>query len=143
MSVEDLKKYGQMCLEDEALKAKAKTLGLDIDKHIAHGKELGLEFGAEDLKALGEETGFSEDELTEEQLEMVAGGVALATGVVLAGAALGALVGAVVGGVSVGGGVGAAVLALEEPRSGSKKHTTAVTLVRRVILCLIMAACKW
>ncbi len=86
MSVEDLKKYGQMCLKDEALKAKAKTLELDIEKHIAHGEDLGLEFGG-GLKALGEETGFSEDELTEEQLEMVAGGVALATGVILAGAA--------------------------------------------------------
>jgi predicted ribosomally synthesized peptide with nif11-like leader len=68
MSVEDLKKYGQMCIEDEDLKAKAKTMELDIDKHIAHGKELGLEFTVEDFKALGEETGFSEDELTEEQL---------------------------------------------------------------------------
>ena len=93
MSVEDLKKYGKMCAEDEALKTKAKTMELDIDKHIAHGKELGLEFGPEDFRALGEESGFSEDELTDEQLEMVAGGVALATGVVVAGMAIGALVG--------------------------------------------------
>ncbi len=113
MSVEDLKKYGQMCIEDEDLKAKAKTMGLDIDKHIAHGKELGLEFGAADFQTLGEESGFSEDELTEEQLEMVAGGVALATGVVLAGMAIGALVGG--GLVALGGGAAVAgfVLAIE------------------------------
>ena len=97
MSVEDLKKYGLMCIGDEDLKAKAETMGMDIEKHIAHGKELGLDFGSEDFQTLGEETGFSKDELTDEQLERIAGGAATATALGI-GLVVGAAVGAVAGG---------------------------------------------
>jgi hypothetical protein len=54
MSVENLKKYGQLCAENEEVRAHAKEIGLkDLEGHIAHGKSLGLEFSKEDFEALG------------------------------------------------------------------------------------------
>jgi predicted ribosomally synthesized peptide with nif11-like leader len=94
MSIEDFKKFGQMCADDETVRAKAKDIGMeDIDGLIAYGKTLGLEFTLADLRQLAEEAGLMEEELSEEQLEQVAGGVFSATvavvaGVVSAGAAV-------------------------------------------------------
>ncbi len=76
MSVEDLKKYGQLCNEKEEVRNQAKTIGLeDIGGQIAYAKELGLSFTQEDLVALAKEAGLEKcDELNEEDLEKVAGG---------------------------------------------------------------------
>jgi predicted ribosomally synthesized peptide with nif11-like leader len=97
MSVENLKKYGQLCAEDEKVRARAKEIGIDdVDGQIAYGKSLGLEFSREDFEALAREIGLEgKDELSEEDLKKVAGGVVtitLAAG--LATAAVGAAIGA-------------------------------------------------
>ena len=76
MSVENLKKYGKLCAEDEKVRSKAKEIGLqDLEGHIAYGKTLGLEFTKEDFEALGKEAGLDKkDELSEEDLKKVSGG---------------------------------------------------------------------
>jgi predicted ribosomally synthesized peptide with nif11-like leader len=104
MSVENFKKYGKRCAEDPKVRERAKKIGMgDIKGQIAYAKELGLEFTIDDMNALAQEAGISKAELSEEQLEQVAGGavtstaavvgavigvVAAATGVVSAGAAV-------------------------------------------------------
>lgn len=74
MSVADLKKLGQLCAEDEEVKAKVKELVTDEDDLIAYAAEHGLEITHGDLESLAEEVK-SSGQLTEEQLEQVAGGV--------------------------------------------------------------------
>jgi predicted ribosomally synthesized peptide with nif11-like leader len=106
MSVEDLKKFGQMCNEKEEVRTKAKAIGIDnIDAQIAYAKELGLHFTQEDLVALAKESGLAKsDELSEEDLEKVAGGVVTVTvGAVLGLAAACAV--AVAGAVGAGAAV--------------------------------------
>ena len=63
-----------------------KEIGLDnVDGWITYSKnELGLEFSKEDMQALAEEVG-PMDELSEEQLEQVAGGVVTSTVGIVAG----------------------------------------------------------
>jgi predicted ribosomally synthesized peptide with nif11-like leader len=102
MSVENLKKYGQLCAEDEKVRAKAKEIGLqDIDGQIAYGKSLALEFSREDFLALAKEAGIEgKNELTEEDLKKVAGGFFTITIAATAGAVL----------LAAGGGLGVAVL---------------------------------
>ena len=76
MSVENFKKFGQLCAEDEKIREKVKAIGVEnIDGWIAYSKnELGLEFNKDDMQALAAEIGPT-DELSEAQLEQVAGGV--------------------------------------------------------------------
>jgi predicted ribosomally synthesized peptide with nif11-like leader len=102
MSVENLKKYGKMCEDDEKIRAKAKEIGLqDLDGQIAYGKSLGLDFSKEDFEALAKEAGLEKkDELSEEDLKKVAGGfvavtagIALLVSAVVAGGAAGAAAG--------------------------------------------------
>jgi predicted ribosomally synthesized peptide with nif11-like leader len=90
MSVENLKKYGKLCTEDEKVRARAKEIGLqDVDGQIAYGKSLGLEFSREDLEALSKEVGIEKkEELAEEDLKKVAGGVITTTALVWAGIVL-------------------------------------------------------
>ena len=86
MSVENLKKYGQLCAENEEVRKKAKEIGIqDLEGQIAYGKTLGLEFSKEDFEALAKEDAEAlakeagldkKDGLSEEDLEKVAGGVA-------------------------------------------------------------------
>jgi predicted ribosomally synthesized peptide with nif11-like leader len=105
MSVEDLKKYGKMCAEDDKLRAEAKKIGIDnIDGQIAHAKSLGLDFSAEDLQALSKEMG-GEGELSEEDLEAVSGGFVTALAAAVVGAAAG-VVGAGAAVTSTTGGSG-------------------------------------
>jgi predicted ribosomally synthesized peptide with nif11-like leader len=98
MSVADLKKYGQMCQEDLTVRQRAKEIGLtNLDGQIAYGKELGLEFNKDDVQAFADEAGITKGELSEEQLEQVAGGCATLTMAavgVVAGVGMGALAGA-------------------------------------------------
>jgi predicted ribosomally synthesized peptide with nif11-like leader len=92
MSVENLKKYGQLCAEDEKVRAKAKEIGLqDIDGQIAHGKSLGLEFSREDFQALAKEAGIEgKQELSEEDLKKVAGGFVTTTAALVGAACISA-----------------------------------------------------
>lgn len=101
MSVEDLKKFGKMCEEDSNVRAKAKEIGIDnVDGQIAYAKELGLVFTKQDMETLAKEVGITgKDELSEEDLEKVAGGVVTVT--------VGALVGGFAAAVSAAAAVGA------------------------------------
>ena len=82
MSVADLKKFGQMIQEDPKVRQRAKEIGIaNLDNQIAYAKELGLEFDKDDLQALADEAGISKGELSEEQLEQVAGGCVTITAV--------------------------------------------------------------
>ena len=77
MSLADLKEYGKRCVEEPDLRKKAKEIGLeDIAGQIANAKTLGLTFTVHDLMALAKEVGTTQ-ELTEEQLQAVAGGFIL------------------------------------------------------------------
>jgi predicted ribosomally synthesized peptide with nif11-like leader len=95
MSVEDLKKYGQMCTENEEIRNRAKEIGIEnIAGQMAYAKELGLVFNLEDMEALAKEAGVGlSDELSEEELEKVAGGIITTTAIMVAGA-VGSVVGA-------------------------------------------------
>jgi predicted ribosomally synthesized peptide with nif11-like leader len=95
MSVENLKKYGKMCADDEKVRSKAKEIGMqDIDGQIAYAKSLGLEFSKEDFEVLSKETGADrKDELNEEDLKKVAGGF-LTTTLLISSAAAAVVAGA-------------------------------------------------
>jgi predicted ribosomally synthesized peptide with nif11-like leader len=101
ISVANLKKYGQMCREDLTVRQRAKEIGLaNLDGQIAYGKELGLEFNENDVQAFADEAGISKDELSEEQLEQIAGGCAtltIAVGGAVLGVGMAALLGASAG----------------------------------------------
>ena len=84
MSVQDLKKFGQLCVENETVRARAKAIGLnDMPGQIAYAKELGFDFNLADLQALAQEAGVSKNQLSEAELEQVAGGFLTATAVVV------------------------------------------------------------
>lgn len=90
MSVADFKKYGQMIAEKADVREKAKAIGMnDITGQIAYAKELGLEFTVSDMQEMAKEAGLSKDELSEEQLEQVAGGVVTVTALAVVGAVAG------------------------------------------------------
>jgi len=106
MSVEDLKKFGQLCEKDESVRARAKKIGInDPDGLMEYAaKELDLEFTLDDMMELARAAGVSKDELSEEDLEKIAGGVATATAVAVSlgiGIAMVAALGAV-GATAVG-----------------------------------------
>jgi predicted ribosomally synthesized peptide with nif11-like leader len=86
VSIENLKKYGQLCVKDEKVHARAKEIGIqDLNGQIAYGKSLGLEFSREDFEALAKEAEIDgKAELSEEDLKKVAGGVVTSTAVMAA-----------------------------------------------------------
>ncbi len=93
MSVENLKKFGQMCAEDEKIRDKVKEIGLENPEGwMEYSKELGVEFSMADMQALSDEVGPISDELSEDQLEQVAGGVVTTTAAVVVGAVCGVVV---------------------------------------------------
>jgi lactobin A/cerein 7B family class IIb bacteriocin len=100
MSLTDLKKYGQMCQEDLAVRQHAKEIGMvNLEGQMAYARELGLHFGKDDVQTLADEAGITKGELSEEQLEQIAGGCATLTLIGL-GMVAGAVVGASVAGVA-------------------------------------------
>jgi predicted ribosomally synthesized peptide with nif11-like leader len=107
MSVENFKKFGQLCAEDEQVRERVKEIGIEnIEGWMEYSKnELGLEFDQEDMQTLAAEMG-SVDELSEDQLEQVAGGVVSSTAA--------AVVGAVAGGVAAAAGGAAAATAVTD-----------------------------
>ena len=51
MSVEHLRKFGQMCLENKEIHNKVIEIGIkNIEGQIAYSKTLGLDIAEEDLK---------------------------------------------------------------------------------------------
>lgn len=115
MSLEALKEYGRRCIEEPELRRQAKEIGIsNMQGQIEHARSLGLEWDSGDMAALVRETG-ADAELSEEQLEGVAGGfftvtAAVVVGGVSAGVAAGAAVGAVAA-VGVVAGVAASTTA--------------------------------
>jgi predicted ribosomally synthesized peptide with nif11-like leader len=85
MSIENLKKYGKMCEENPEVRAHAKEIGLkDFKGQVAYAKSLGVEFSRDDLESLAKEAGLNgKDELSEEDLKKVAGGLLTMTAVVV------------------------------------------------------------
>ena len=88
MSVEAVKGFIEKIGRDEALAEKVKDAGVDVSEIIALGKENGFEFTAENLKTVHEEMNKSGAELSDEDLEKVAGGFVMATVVVASAAAV-------------------------------------------------------
>ncbi|MDR1378383.1 MAG: Blp family class II bacteriocin, partial [Synergistaceae bacterium] len=80
--------------ENEEVRKKAKEIGIgDLDGQITYAKTLGLEFSKEDAEALTKEVGVDKkDELSEEELEKVAGGIVTSTAALVVGAAVGGAV---------------------------------------------------
>jgi len=103
MSVEAVKGFIEKVGQDEELAEKVKEAGTDVNEIIRLGKENGFEFTAEDMKALHDETAKSGEELSDEDLEKVAGGfvtstaVAVVAGLAAAAASAAALATSVVG----------------------------------------------
>ena len=114
MSIENLKEYARRCATEPELRAKAKALGMgDAEGHMREAAALGLDWTVDDMIAFRKEVldDGSLGELSEEDLEQIAGGAVTATAA-LAGMAVAAAVGgAVVGGVAVGAAVGGGVVA--------------------------------
>lgn len=108
MSIEDLKKFGQLCNDDLEVRDRAKEIGLtDTDGLIAYGRELGLEFTGQDMLDLAREAGIHSDELSEEDLERIAGGVCTVTAAAVAAGAV-----CVAGVVAAAGGTAVAATAM-------------------------------
>ena len=113
MSVENLKEYARRCAAEPELRATARTIGMtDAEGHMRHAESLGLDWTTADLVAFRKEVIDDEEDLvdlTEEELERVAGGIAAVTVAVAVGvgAAVGGSAAAAVTGVAVGGAVAA------------------------------------
>ena len=103
MSLANLKEYAMRCANEPELREKAKSIGMmDVDEHMRHAESLGLDWTMTDMAAFRREVVDAEDDLSdlsEDELEMIAGGVCTTTAIVVAG---------VVGGVAAGAAVGAA-----------------------------------
>ena len=100
MSIENLREYTRRCATDSELRETAKTIGMmDLQGHMGYAESLGLQWTMEDMDALSKEvTGQSDDgleDLSEDDLELVAGGAVSVTSLVVA-----ATVAAVAGGVA-------------------------------------------
>ena len=113
MSVENLKEYARRCAADPELRAAARDIGMrDMDEHMRHAESLGLSWGRGDLVTFRKEV-IDDDEdlvdLTEEELERVAGGIAAVTVAVAVG--VGAAVGAGVTAAAATSAVGGATAA--------------------------------
>ena len=110
MSLENLKEYARRCATEPELRAKAKEIGMsDAEEHMRHAESLGLDWTLDDMAAFRQEMiddqGELED-LSEEELEKVAGGVVSITIATAVGIGVGAAAA-----VGVVGGAGAAAAA--------------------------------
>ena len=87
MSIKDFKKFVNLVSKDKVLANKVREAGTDPEKIISLGKEKNLSFSRKDMKAAHDEIATPNKELSEEDLEKVAGGFVTSTAVALAGAA--------------------------------------------------------
>ena len=109
MSLANLKEYTRRCANEPELRGRAKAIGMsNIDEHMHHAKSLGLEWTRRDMVSFRDELVDSADDLadlSDEDLEQVAGGLFSVTIVsaLAVGAGVGAGVGAVAGTAAAGG----------------------------------------
>ena len=114
MSVENMKEYAKRCSTEPELREKAAAIGEDIQEHMRHAEDLGLPWTIGDMTAYRRELVDSDDEiadLSEDDLDQIAGGFVTATAVAVAAVVVGVAAGVAVGaavGVGVGLGVAAA-----------------------------------
>ena len=114
MSLEDLKEYVRRCASDPEMRQAAREIGTEnLDEHIDVSRELGLEWDRGDLVAFRAELvgGDELEDLDQEELEAIAGGICTTTAVVVVSVAAGAAAAGAAGaaaGTAVGGGVSAA-----------------------------------
>ncbi|HEY7791027.1 MAG TPA: class IIb bacteriocin, lactobin A/cerein 7B family [Vicinamibacterales bacterium] len=89
MSVQDLKRYGTMAVQDPKVGRRAKEIGLaNVKGQAAYAKTLGFQFDERDMEALAKEMTPS-GELSESELSSVAGGFATSVAAAVVGAAVG------------------------------------------------------
>lgn len=109
MSVENLKEYALRCARDPEMLKAAKEIGMqDLEEHMNRSKSIGLEWDQADWASFRDEvidlkskSGLDGvEDLSEEDLEMVAGGLFSVT--IVSSLIVGASVGAAVGGVAAG-----------------------------------------
>ena len=109
MSLENLKEYARRCASEPELRARAKEIGVtDAEEHMRHASSLGLDWTRADMIAFHKEVVDAEgdlEELSEEDLEQIAGGLATVT-VIVVGSAI------AVGGAAAGVGALAAGTAI-------------------------------
>jgi len=75
MSTEDIKAFNQRLLSDPHIRAVFDRFALsDVDGVLAYAAELGYVFTEQDLIWVATELGVLDDELTEDELDAVAGG---------------------------------------------------------------------
>ena len=86
MSVQDLKAYGKLCVENPTHMKRAKEIGLqNVKGQAEYAKTLGLNFDKSDMEALAKEVQ-PKTELSESELSKVAGGVVTTVAAAVAGA---------------------------------------------------------
>jgi len=79
MSVKDLKEYGKRAASDPAVRAKAKSIGLqNVKAQAEYAKTLGYHFDQSDMADLAKEV-VPKGELSEKELAKIAGGVVSTT----------------------------------------------------------------
>ncbi|MER2492638.1 Nif11-like leader peptide family RiPP precursor [Catenovulum sediminis] len=89
MSVENLKEFSKNVVEDETLKKKVKAIGLEDVEGLAElARQNGYQVEAIDFQTLAAEVGTNE-ELSDDDLEQVSGGIVTALAAAVAGAAVG------------------------------------------------------
>lgn len=104
MSVEDLKKYAKACSEDPTLRDEAKKIGIEnIQQQMEHAKKHGYHWNENDVQEFAKEMQ-ADGELSEDDLEDIAGGVVTTSAAVVS--AVAGVVGAGAGVVSAGTAVG-------------------------------------
>ena len=69
-----LEEFNKKISEDEALKARVEAIGDDMDAAVALAAEFGFTFTVDDLEALKPSSDLPQGELSEDQLDNVAGG---------------------------------------------------------------------
>ena len=108
MSLENFKEYVRRCASDPEMRQAAKEFGTEnLDEHINVSRGLGLEWDRNDLAAFRTELVGSDEleDLDQEELEAIAGGVCTITAVVVVAAVSGAAgaVAAATGGAAAAG----------------------------------------
>ncbi|MER2492637.1 Nif11-like leader peptide family RiPP precursor [Catenovulum sediminis] len=89
MSVEQLKEFSKKVVEEESLKAEVKAIGLeDVDGLAELARKNGYQVEATDFQTLASEVG-SNEELSDDDLEQVSGGIVTALAAAVVGAAAG------------------------------------------------------
>ena len=115
MSVSNLREYARRCATESDVRERARTLGLDnVEAHMDLAKSMDLEWSMSDMVDFQKEMVDAEgdlQDLSEEELQEVAGGICTTTAIVISSVAVGAAAGAVAGGAVAGSVAGGATAA--------------------------------